>query len=56
MALIKEVEEKITKYHEQDKIAKQRKQDENEDLDDFMSNLSSEKELDKTEIKKLRVR
>lgn len=55
-ALIKATEENIAKYQERDKIAKQRKQNEDEDLDDFMSHLSSEKELDKTEIKNLRVR
>lgn len=49
-------EAKITRYQELDRKAKQAKSDDNEeDLDDFMSNLSNEKQLDKTEIKKLRV-
>lgn len=52
---IAEVEQKISKYQEQDKLAKQRRDEEDDDLDDFMSHLSNVKALDKTEIKKLRV-
>lgn len=52
---IAEVEQKISKYQEQDKLAKQRRDNDDEDLDDFMLHLSNEKTLDKTEIKKLRV-
>lgn len=49
-------EAKIARYQELDRKAKQANADDNEeDLDDFMSNLSNEKQLDKTEIKKLRV-
>lgn len=52
---IVEVEQKISKYQEQEKVAKQRREDDDDDLDDFMSHLSNEKAIDKTEIKKLRV-
>lgn len=52
---ITEVDRKILKYQEQEKMDKQRRDNEDDDLDDFMSHLSKEKALDKTEIKKLRV-
>lgn len=53
---ITEVEQKISDYQEREKLAKQRRDvDDDDDLDDFMSHLSNEKALDKTEIKKLRV-
>lgn len=55
MNSITEVERKILKYQDQDRLAKQQRDNEDEDLDDFMSHLSKEKALDKTEIKKLRV-
>lgn len=50
-----DVEQKISNYQEREKLAKQQQDNEDEDLDDFMSHLSNEKALDKTEIKKLRV-
>ena len=51
---ISDAEAKIVRYQELTKLAKQQT-DDGEDLDDFMSNLSNEKRLDKTEIRKLRV-
>lgn len=53
---LNETEQKIQKY-QLDKLAKQRmsEADDDEDLDEFMSHLSREKQLDKTEIRKLRV-
>lgn len=51
-----ETEQKILKYQELDKLAKQQNENEDdEDLDNFMSHLLAEKQLDKTEIRKLRV-
>lgn len=55
MNSITEVDKKILKYQDQEKLAKQQRDNEDDDLDDFMSHLSKEKALDKTEIKKLRV-
>lgn len=52
---MKEMEEQIAEHQELNRAAKQRRDNEDEDLDEFMSHLSAEKNLDKTVIKKLRV-
>lgn len=50
------IKDKILRYQEESKRTKEKKAAQNEDdLDDFMNNLSHEKEMDKTEIRKLRV-
>lgn len=49
-----EVNAKIDNYKKLEKKLKERSYQE-DDLDDFMSNLTSEKLIDKTEIRKLRV-
>lgn len=49
-----EVNAKIDNYKKLEKELKERSYRE-DDLDDFMSNLTSEKLIDKTEIRKLRV-
>lgn len=55
MAKIEAVEERISVYQARDKLAKEKAGAE-DDLDEFMTNLSTDKPLDKMEIRKLRVR
>ncbi|XP_055678956.1 kanadaptin [Lutzomyia longipalpis] len=50
-----EIEQKIENFKESEKAAKMTTQNEDEDLDDFMTNLRNEKLIDKAEIRKLRV-
>lgn len=52
---IAEIEEAIRKYHEDEKLKKEEDSAPNEDLDDFMTHLSTEKKMDKIEIKKMRL-
>lgn len=49
-----DIESKIAKY-QSDRKTQQEAESNDKDLDDFMSNLSNEKQLDRTEIRKLRV-
>lgn len=49
------IEEAIRKYHEDEKFKKGEDSASNEDLDDFMTHLSTEKKMDKIEIKKMRL-
>lgn len=54
LANLADVEGKIEKY-QLDKKTQQQSEGEDNDLDDFMSHLTDEKQLDKTEIRKLKV-
>lgn len=51
---ISTIEKKIAKYHSDKKAKSAAECDNDDDLDDFVSNLSNEKQLDKTEIRKMR--
>lgn len=51
-----ETEKRIERYQQFEKASKEKEAMDVDDLDDFMSGLSSEKQLDKTEIRKCKVR
>lgn len=51
-----ETEKRIERYQELDRAAKAKEAMDVDDLDDFMSGLSSEKQMDKADIRKCRVK
>lgn len=52
---VAEIESRIDDYQNSELLAKQSHANETDDLDEFMSGLSNEKMLDKTDIRKFRV-
>ncbi|GAB0094141.1 kanadaptin [Sergentomyia squamirostris] len=54
-AQIDEVDQKIEQFKDSERAAKESAENEDEDLDDFMTNLRPEKSIDKIEIKRLRM-
>lgn len=53
---LQETEKRIERYQQSEKASKQKEAMDVDDLDDFMSGLSSEKQMDKTDVRKCRVR
>lgn len=51
-----ETEKRIERYQQLEKEAKEKQSIDVDDLDDFMSGLSSEKQMDKADVRKCRVR
>lgn len=51
-----ETEKRIERYQELDKAAKAKEAMDIDDLDDFMLGLSNEKQMDKADIRKCRVK
>lgn len=50
------MESNILKYHEIVKRSKENNENQDQDLDNFMKNLTEDSSIDKTEIRKLRVK
>lgn len=51
-----ETEKRIERYQQLEKAIKEKEAMDVDDLDDFMSGLSSEKQMDKADVRKCRVR
>lgn len=51
-----ETEKRIERYQQMEKASKEKEAMDVDDLDDFMSGLSSEKQMDKADVRKCRVR
>lgn len=50
-----ETEQRIERYQQFEKASKEKEAMDVDDLDDFMSGLSSEKQMDKAQVRKCRV-
>lgn len=55
-AQLLETEKRIDRYQQMEKASKEKEAMDVDDLDDFMSGLSSEKQMDKADVRKCRVK
>lgn len=53
---LEETEQRIERYQQMEKASKEKDAMDVDDLDDFMSGLSNEKQMDKADVRKCRVR
>lgn len=51
-----ETENRIARYQQQERATKEKEAMDVDDLDDFMSGLSNEKQMDKADVRKCRVK
>lgn len=55
-AQLEDTEKRIERYQQMEKASKEKDAMDVDDLDDFMSGLSNEKQMDKADVRKCRVR